>query len=57
MDLSVRVFGLNYWSMLVPQALEGVATVGVLYTTVRRWFGAPAASSPAPSSPSPRSPR
>jgi 4-amino-4-deoxy-L-arabinose transferase-like glycosyltransferase len=43
MDLSVRVFGLNYWSLLVPQALEGVATVGVLYTTVRRWFGAPAA--------------
>jgi 4-amino-4-deoxy-L-arabinose transferase-like glycosyltransferase len=43
MDLSVRAFGLNYWSLLVPQALEGVATVGVLYTTVRRWFGAPAA--------------
>jgi len=43
MELSVRVFGLNYWSLLVPQALEGVATVGVLYTTVRRWFGAPAA--------------
>jgi len=39
MDLSVRLFGLNYWSILVPQALEGVATVGVLYTTVRRWFG------------------
>jgi 4-amino-4-deoxy-L-arabinose transferase-like glycosyltransferase len=39
MDLSVRMFGLNYWSILVPQALEGVATVGVLYTTVRRWFG------------------
>ena len=43
MELSVRVFGLNYWSLLVPQALEGVATVGLLYTTVRRWFGAPAA--------------
>jgi len=43
MELSARVFGLNYWSLLVPQALEGVATVGVLYTTVRRWFGAPAA--------------
>jgi 4-amino-4-deoxy-L-arabinose transferase-like glycosyltransferase len=39
MDLSVRVFGLNSWSILAPQALEGVATVGVLYTTVRRWFG------------------
>jgi 4-amino-4-deoxy-L-arabinose transferase-like glycosyltransferase len=39
MELSARVFGLNYWSLLVPQALAGVATVGVLYTTVRRWFG------------------
>ena len=38
-ELSVRVFGLNYWSLLVPQALAGVATAGVLYTTVRRWFG------------------
>ena len=39
MELSARVFGMNSWSLLVPQALEGVATVGVLYTTVRRWFG------------------
>ena len=39
MELSARVFGLNSWSLLIPQALEGVATVGVLYTTVRRWFG------------------
>jgi 4-amino-4-deoxy-L-arabinose transferase-like glycosyltransferase len=37
--LSVRMFGLNSWSILVPQALAGVATVGVLYATVRRWFG------------------
>jgi 4-amino-4-deoxy-L-arabinose transferase-like glycosyltransferase len=43
MELSVRAFGLNYWSLLVPQALEGVATIGVLYTTVRRWFGPAAA--------------
>jgi 4-amino-4-deoxy-L-arabinose transferase-like glycosyltransferase len=43
MELSGRVFGVNYWSLLVPQAVEGVATVGVLYTTVRRWFGPPAA--------------
>jgi len=42
MELSARVFGLNSWSLLVPQALEGMATVGVLYTTVRRWFGPPA---------------
>ena len=39
MELSARVFGVNYWSLLVPQALAGVATVGVVYTTVRRWFG------------------
>jgi 4-amino-4-deoxy-L-arabinose transferase-like glycosyltransferase len=39
MELSARVFGLNYWSVLIPQALEGVATVGLLYTTVRRWSG------------------
>ena len=25
--------------MLVPQALEGVAAVGLLYATVKRWFG------------------
>ena len=43
MELSARIFGFNYWSLLIPQALVGVATVGVLYTTVRRWFGAPAA--------------
>jgi 4-amino-4-deoxy-L-arabinose transferase-like glycosyltransferase len=38
-ELSARVFGLNSWSVLIPQALEGVATVGLLYTTVRRWSG------------------
>ena len=39
MGLSVRLFGLSSWSVLVPQALLGVASVGVLYATVRRWFG------------------
>ena len=38
MELSARLFGLNAWSILVPQALEGVATVALLYATVRRWF-------------------
>src|SRR5437588_503370 len=38
MDLSARVFGVNSWSILVPQALEGVAAVGVLYATIRRRF-------------------
>jgi 4-amino-4-deoxy-L-arabinose transferase-like glycosyltransferase len=39
MELSARMFGLSSWSLLVPQALEGVAAVGLLYATVRRWFG------------------
>jgi 4-amino-4-deoxy-L-arabinose transferase-like glycosyltransferase len=43
MELSGRLFGFNSWSLLAPQALEGAAAVGVLYATVRRWFGAPAA--------------
>ena len=40
MEVSARIFGLSSWSILVPQALEGVAAVGILYATVRRWFGA-----------------
>jgi 4-amino-4-deoxy-L-arabinose transferase-like glycosyltransferase len=40
MELSARLFGVNPWSLLVPNALEGVATVGVVYLTVRRWFSA-----------------
>ncbi len=43
MALSVRLFGLNAWSILVPQALMGVATVGLVHATVRRWHGHPAA--------------
>ncbi|PRC62134.1 glycosyl transferase, partial [Mycobacterium sp. ITM-2017-0098] len=39
MDISVRLFGFNPWSVLVPQALMGVAAVGVLYAAVRRVCG------------------
>ncbi|MBX6749973.1 MAG: glycosyltransferase family 39 protein [Micromonosporaceae bacterium] len=39
MSLSVRLFGLNPWAILAPQALAGLACVGVLYATVRRWYG------------------
>ena len=39
MALSGRIFGFNSWSMLVPQALEGVAAVSLLYAAVRRWYG------------------
>ena len=41
-DLSVRFFGLSSWSLLVPEALIGVATVGLLYATVKRRFNAAA---------------
>ena len=43
MEISARIFGLNAWSTLAPQALEGVATVGLVYLSVRRWFSAQAA--------------
>ena len=36
MGLSGRIFGFNSWSLLVPQALEGVAAAGLLCATVRR---------------------
>ncbi|MBO8193582.1 glycosyltransferase family 39 protein [Streptomyces oryzae] len=39
MALSVRLFGLGSWQILVPQALLGVASVGVLYSAVRRRSG------------------
>ncbi len=42
-SLSVRIFGLSSGSILVPQALMGVATVAVLFFAVRRWYGASAA--------------
>nr|WP_245718419.1 glycosyltransferase family 39 protein [Nocardia miyunensis] len=39
MDISARLFGFNAWSLLMPQALEGVAAVAVLYAAVRRVGG------------------
>ena len=36
--LSVRLFGMNSWSVLAPQALMGAASVAVLYAAVRRAF-------------------
>jgi 4-amino-4-deoxy-L-arabinose transferase-like glycosyltransferase len=38
-ELFVRVFGFSSWSILVPQALAGVASVLILYRLVRRWQG------------------
>src|SRR2546421_3165288 len=37
--LSVRVFGYHPLSMLIPQALMGVASVALVYDLVRRRFG------------------
>ncbi|MCW3017865.1 MAG: glycosyl transferase family 39, partial [Solirubrobacterales bacterium] len=37
--LSARVFGFNSLSILVPQALMGVASVALVYDLVRRRFG------------------
>src|SRR6478609_6026218 len=42
MALSVRVLGLSSFAVLLPQALMGVATVGVVHTTVKKQFGAAA---------------
>lgn len=36
MSLSVRVFGLNSWSLLVPQAVMGVATTWLVFAIIRR---------------------
>ena len=38
-ELSAKIFGFNSWSLLAPQAVEGVASVALLYAAVRRWFG------------------
>jgi 4-amino-4-deoxy-L-arabinose transferase-like glycosyltransferase len=39
MGLSGRLFGFNAFTMLLPQALMGVAAVAVLYVTVKRSSG------------------
>ena len=40
MAISGRIFGFSSWSMLIPQALEGIAAVALLYAAIKRWFGA-----------------
>src|SRR5260370_26035381 len=42
MEISGRIFGFSQWSMLAPQALEGVGSVLLLYAAVKRWFAPPA---------------
>jgi len=43
MGLSVRLFGLSSWSVLLPEAPAGIGTVLVLFLAVRRSFGSLAA--------------
>jgi 4-amino-4-deoxy-L-arabinose transferase-like glycosyltransferase len=38
-EISARLFGFNSWSLLAPQAVEGVLSVLLLFAAVRRWFG------------------
>ena len=41
--LSVRLFGVHTWAVALPQVIEGVLTVLVLFRAVRRLAGAEAA--------------
>ncbi len=43
MGLSVRIFGLSSWSILVPQALMGVGTVAIVFALVKKVAPWPAA--------------
>ena len=36
--LSVRMFGMNSWAVLVPQALMGITSVALVYCAMRRTF-------------------
>ena len=42
--MSVRMFGYSSWSLLLPSALAGTASVALLFSIVRRHFGAVAAT-------------
>jgi 4-amino-4-deoxy-L-arabinose transferase-like glycosyltransferase len=37
--LSARLFGFHPWSLALPQVIEGVISVLVMYRVVRRWAG------------------
>jgi 4-amino-4-deoxy-L-arabinose transferase-like glycosyltransferase len=37
--LSLRIFGFHIWALVLPQVVEGVLTIGVLYRAVRRLAG------------------
>jgi 4-amino-4-deoxy-L-arabinose transferase-like glycosyltransferase len=37
--ISARIFGFHAWSLALPQVIEGVISVLVMYRVVRRWAG------------------
>jgi 4-amino-4-deoxy-L-arabinose transferase-like glycosyltransferase len=37
--ISARIFGFHAWSLALPQVIEGVISVLVMYRVVRRWTG------------------
>jgi 4-amino-4-deoxy-L-arabinose transferase-like glycosyltransferase len=37
--LSARIFGFHMWSVTLPQVIEGIVAVLVMYRVVRRWQG------------------
>ena len=39
MEISARIFGVNTWSIQLPQVLFGLASVALLYVIVKRQFG------------------
>lgn len=42
MEVAARIFGVNTWSIQLPQVLLGVASVGLLYVIVGKQFGSAA---------------
>src|SRR6185312_15663472 len=42
--LSVRAFGYSSWSLLLPSAIAGAATVAIVWLILRRYFGTFAAT-------------
>lgn len=39
MEISARIFGVNSWSIQLPQVLLGVASVALLYLIIKKHFG------------------
>ena len=39
MEVPAKLFGVTPWTVMAPQAVEGVGTVGAVYLAVRRWSG------------------